>query len=130
MSHRILYVGMDVHLKCIVITVLNAAGKLVNQTVIETSTQSVRDFLHSLRGQLHVTFEESAHAAWLYDIISPLVQHVVVCNPKHNRLLLTGSKSDHIDARKLAELLRLGALKAVSHGERGHSYAQAVAALS
>ena len=119
MHHSILYVGMDVHLQCIVITVINAAGKLVNQTVIETSTQAVRDFLHSLRGELHVTFEESTHAAWLYDIISPLVQQVVVCNPKHNKLLLVGSKSDRIDARKLAELLRLGALKPVYHGEHG-----------
>ena len=119
MHHSILYVGMDVHLKCIVIAVINAAGKLVNQTIIETSTQAVRDVLHSLPGQLHVTFEESAHAAWLYDIISPLVEQVVVCNPKHNRLLLSGSKSDRIDARKLAELLRLGALQPVSHGEHG-----------
>lgn len=46
MSHSILYVGMDVHLQCIRITVLNAAGTLVKQTVIETSTQSARDFLH------------------------------------------------------------------------------------
>ena len=44
---------------------------------------------------------------------------MVVCNPKHHRLLLSGSKSDRIDARKLAELLRLGALQPVSHGEHG-----------
>ena len=40
MSHSILYVGMDVHLQGIRITVLNAAGKLVKQKVIETATQS------------------------------------------------------------------------------------------
>ena len=74
MNHKILYVGMDVHLRCIVIAVLSATGKLVKQTVIETSTPAVRDFLHSLRGQLHVTFEESIHATWLYDVVSPLVQ--------------------------------------------------------
>ena len=119
MNHSILYLGLDVHLQCIRIAIINAAGKLVNQRVIETSTQAVRDVLHSLRGQLHVTFEESTHAAWLYDVISPLVEQVVVCNPKHNKLLLAGSKSDRIDAQKLAELLRLGALKPVYHGEHG-----------
>jgi hypothetical protein len=30
----------------------------------------------------------------------------VVCNPRKNALLKDGNKSDRIDARKLAELLR------------------------
>jgi hypothetical protein len=43
----------------------------------------------------------------------------VVCNPRRNALLKEGSKSDKIDARKLAELLRAGLLRAVYHGENG-----------
>jgi hypothetical protein len=35
---------------------------------------------------------------------------VVVCDPRRNALLKTGNKSDRIDARKLAELLRAGLL--------------------
>jgi transposase len=42
-----------------------------------------------------------------------------VCNPRKNALLKAGSKSDRIDARKLAELLRNGSLSAVYHGENG-----------
>ena len=38
-------------------------GKLLNRSVIETSTQAVRAFFHSLRGQIHVTFEEGTLAA-------------------------------------------------------------------
>lgn len=113
------YVGMDVHKATIVIAVLDANGKVVSQTIIETSTQTVRDFFQSLRGEIHITFEEGNHAAWLYDVVKPLVKRVVVCNPKHNHLLKQGSKSDRIDARKLAELLRLKALKPVYHGEHG-----------
>jgi len=113
------YVGMDVHKVTIAIAVLDASGKLVSQSIIETSTQAVKDFLHSLRAEVHVTFEEGNHAAWLYDIVEPLVKRVVVCNPKHNHHLMSGSKSDRIDARKLAELLRLDAVKAVYHGEHG-----------
>jgi hypothetical protein len=44
---------------------------------------------------------------------------VVVCNPRKNALLKDGSKSDRIDARKLAELLRGNYLKSVYHGEQG-----------
>ncbi len=113
------YVGMDVHKATIVIAVLDAFGKVVSQSIIETSTQAVRDFCKSLRGEVHVTFEEGNHAAWLYDVVEPLVKHLVVCNPKHNHLLKQGSKNDRIDARKLADLLRLNALKPVYHGEHG-----------
>ena len=96
------YVGMDVHKATIVIAVLEVNGKVVSQSIIKTSTRTVRDYLHSLRGELHVTFEEGNHAAWLYDVIRPLVRQVVVCNPKHNHLLKSRSKNDRIDARKLA----------------------------
>ena len=42
-----------------------------------------------------------------------------MCNPRKNALLKDGNKSDRIDARKLAELLRLNHLKPVYHGESG-----------
>jgi transposase len=116
---KIYYVGMDVHKATIVIAVLDANGRVVSQSIIETSTEAVRDFCKSLRGEIHITFEEGNHAAWLYDVVEPLVTHLVVCNPKHNHLLKQGSKNDRIDARKLADLLRLKALKPVYHGEHG-----------
>jgi hypothetical protein len=42
-----------------------------------------------------------------------------VCNPRKTALLKDGNKNDRIDARKLAELLRLDTLKPVYHGETG-----------
>jgi len=45
------------------------------------------------------------------------VTHLVVCDPRKNALLKAGNKSDAGDARKLAELLRLGYLKPVYHGQ-------------
>lgn len=113
------YVGMDVHLATISIAVMNDVGRIVSEAIIETKTEAVRVFIRSLRGELHVTFEEGTHAAWLYDLISPLVAEVIVCNPRHNRLLHSGSKNDRVDARRLAELLRHGSLRAVYHGEHG-----------
>ena len=43
----------------------------------------------------------------------------MVCNPRRNALLKEGSKSDKVDARKLADLLRSGMLRPVYHGENG-----------
>src|SRR6202035_3568583 len=53
------------------------------------------------------------------DLLQPQVQEVVVCNPRRNALLKEGSKSDKVDARKLADLLRTGMLRPVYHGENG-----------
>ena len=63
--------------------------------------------------------EEGTWAAWLYELLKPRVTKVTVCNPRKNALLKSGNKSDRIDARKLAELLRHGSLSAVYHGEKG-----------
>lgn len=113
------YVGMDVHLATISIAVMNDVGRVISEAIIETKTEAVRTFIRSLRGELHITFEEGTQAAWLYDLISPLVEEAIVCNPRHNKLLHSGNKSDRVDARRLAELLRHKALRAVYHGEHG-----------
>lgn len=113
------YIGMDVHKETISIAVMNAAGKFVMECVIETKASTILQFIHGLRGDLRVTFEEGTWAAWLYDLLKPHVTEVVVCNPRKNALLKEGSKSDKMDARKLAELLRLNHLKPVYHGEHG-----------
>ncbi len=113
------YIGMDVHTESISIAVRNAAGKIVMECVIETKASMILQFIDGLRGDLHVTFEEGTWAAWLYDQLKPHVTEVLVCNPRKNALLKEGSKGDKIDARKLAELLRLNNLKPVYHGEHG-----------
>jgi transposase len=113
------YIGMDVHKDSISIAVLNAAGKVVMECVIETKASMILQFVDGLRGNLLVTFEEGTAAAWLYDLLKPHVTKVVVCNPRRNALLKEGNKSDRIDAQKLAELLRGNQLRPVYHGEHG-----------
>ena len=113
------YIGLDVHKESISIAVMNSIGKFVMESVIETKASTILQFIDGLHGDLHVTFEEGTWAAWLYDLLKPHVAKVVVCNPRKNALLKDGNKSDRIDARKLAELLRLDNLKPVYHGETG-----------
>jgi transposase len=68
---------------------------------------------------LSVSCEEGTWAAWLYDLLKPHVDELVVCNPRKNALLKYSNKSDRSDARKLADRLRLNDLKPVYHGETG-----------
>src|SRR5258708_12500922 len=62
MSYDVKYIGMDVHKEAIVIAVLNEDGKQVMESVIETKASSILQFLHGLRGELHVTWEEGTWA--------------------------------------------------------------------
>ena len=100
------YIGMDVHQATISVAVMDSAGKLILESILETKAATILQFIGGLRGSLLVTFEEGTSAAWLYDLLKPHVANVLVCDPRKNALLKDGSKSDRIDARKLAELLR------------------------
>ena len=113
------YIGMDVHKESISIAVRNAAGKIVMECVIETKASMILQFIDGLRGDLQVTFEEGTSAAWLYDLLKPHVTKLVVCDPRKNASMREGNQSDKIDARRLAELLRLNHLSPVYHGEHG-----------
>jgi len=115
--NKIKYIGLDVHQTSISAAVLDEEGKQLMQLVFPTRADALLEFLGGLRGTLHLTFEEGTHAAWLYDLLVRHVAKLVVCNPRKNALLKVGSKSDPIDAWKLAELLRGGMLSPVYHGE-------------
>jgi hypothetical protein len=65
--NSIKYIGLDVHKETISIAVMNAAGKLVMESIIETKAATILQFMEGLRGDLHITFEEGTWAAWLFD---------------------------------------------------------------
>jgi transposase len=119
MSRDVKYIGMDVHKEATVIAVRNARGDLVMESIVETESSTILQFIHGLRGELHVTWEEGTWAAWLYDLLKPHAHQVLVCDPRRNALLKEGSKNDKVDARKLSDLLRTGMVRPVYHGEHG-----------
>lgn len=110
------YMGMDVHQATTVVMVLDAEGKMVFETIVATEAAAIIRLVQGLSAPLHVTFEETTQAAWLYGVIRPFVAEVIVCDPRRNKLLDEGSKGDKPDARKLADLLRTGMLRPVYHG--------------
>jgi len=113
------YIGMDVHQATISVAVMDSKGKLIMECILETKAATILEFIQGVRGTLAVTFEEGTCAAWLHDLLKPHVSRLVVCDPRKNALLKDGSKSDRIDARKLAELFRGNQLSSVYHGDHG-----------
>jgi hypothetical protein len=131
MSYEVKYIGMDVHQEAIVIAVLNESGKLVMESVIETKASSILQFLHGLRGELHVTWEEGTWAAWLYDLVQPQVPHIVVCNPRRNALFKGGQQERQGGCAQAGRLVtHRDAATGLARGKRTTNLARAGAELS
>ena len=115
------YIGMDVH-KEATTDRGDERGRQAGDGV-DCGDQGGHDFAVRRRAAgrgLYVTFEEGTWAAWLYDLAEAARDEGSGRrNPRKNALLKAGNKSDRIDARKLAEMLRGGSLSAVYHGETG-----------
>ena len=71
------YIGMDVHKDAIAVAVMNAAGKVVMESILETKAATMLQFIRGLRGNLLVTLEEGTWAGWLYDL------HQAACHRGH-----------------------------------------------
>src|SRR5258708_39224010 len=111
------YIGMDIHQATISVAVMEGRGKLIMECILETKAATILKFIQGLHGSLSVTFEEGTSAAWLHDLLKPHVAQLIVCDPRTNALLKDGSTTDRLDARKLADLLRLNRLPPLYHGE-------------
>src|SRR5215469_6681600 len=86
------YIGLDVHQATIAAAVLDANGKLVMESVLETRASTILDFIRGVGGQLNITFEEGISAEWLHGVLKSDVDKIVVCDPRKNALLKAGNK--------------------------------------
>jgi transposase len=135
MKDNIFYVGMDVHKATTVMVILDSSGKQTMQQIVATKASTIVSAIKAVPGTVHLTFEEGIHAAWLYDLLLPHVEKLLVCDTKKIKLHATGNKNDQLDAFRLAECLRLGSITGVYHGQHGlrtlqelaHSYQYLVA---
>jgi len=113
------YVAFDVHQSTTVSSVRDEAGRVIARTIIPTEAESLLAFVRSIRGAVHVAFEEGTQAQWLSELLTPVVQRVVVCNRRGDTT--PGNKNDQHDADDLSDRLRLGRLRAVYHGRGDHA---------
>ena len=72
------YMGMDVHQATTVVTVVDAEGREIVETIVKTEAAAIIRLIRSLSGPLHVTFEETTQADWLYEVVRGYVAEVIV----------------------------------------------------
>ena len=108
------YIGLDAHSSSCTLCVTDAHGREIDSVRLETNGKVLKEYVRSIAGTKKLTFEECELSRWLFGILSPEVDELVVCNPVANRQYKE-AKTDKLDARKLATLLRGGFLTPVFH---------------
>jgi hypothetical protein len=101
------YIGLDVHTASTTVAVIGESGKRLGSHVVETNGQALVEQLKTIPGTRHVVLEEGTQSAWIYEILSPHAEEVLVTMIPESR----GQKSDESDGFKLAEQLRTGGIK-------------------
>jgi len=102
--HR--FIGLDAHSESCTLAVVGPSGKRLKSVVVETNGRALLDAIQAIPGHLHVCMEEGEQSAWLYEVLEPHVEELVVTVPRATR----GVKerpSGRLDARRE---LRMGAV--------------------
>lgn len=110
------YIGFDIDSNKTVACVVENGKKDLYQT-IRPDIVSMRRFLISQKQtgyKIHLAFEISGQAGFIYDSLSDCVDSISVANPtKMTWIYRTAKKNDRIDARKMAVLMSIGELPTV-----------------
>ena len=108
------YVALDVHQATTVASVREETGRVIARSIFDTEESAILDFFGGMRGSVQVAFEEGTQAQWLYDLLLPRVDRVLVCDRRGEKK--HGNKGDEGDADQLSNDLRRGTLRPVYHG--------------
>jgi transposase len=108
------YVGLDVHRKSIVAAAVDANGSVLREAKLGPSPRELTEFLRQLPGAKHVVMEPCTIWEPIYDALEEKGFAPVLTNPLRTRLIADATiKTDKVDARALATLLRLEAIPRV-----------------
>jgi transposase len=102
------FVGIDLHKKTITLCVVNQERKiLARKTFSCQEAEKIVSFFTEL-GFFQAVVEATASYEWLWQLLEPLAQRLVLAHPKKLRVIAESTrKSDKLDAKVLAEFLAL-----------------------
>src|ERR1700689_5919526 len=101
------YIGLDVKKKTISYCIKTADGRIVREGKLQALRSTLRSWAESLREPWCGAMEATLFSAWIYDTLKPYAQRLVMGHPAKMKAITAGKKkSDAIDARTIADLLR------------------------
>jgi transposase len=107
------YIGLDVHKKTISFCLKTAAGQIVEEGTLEAERTVLRRWAAARKRAWYGAMEATIFSAWIYDILKPYARQLSMGHPAKMKAISAGkNKSDRIDARMIADLLRCNLLPA------------------
>jgi len=107
------FAGIDLHKRYLTLCVLDPIGNVVVQHR-RLTTDGLFAVLGELQGSVTIAVEATLHWAWLHDRLVAQGYAVQVADPGQVKLICKARcKTDPIDARKLADLVRTSLLPAI-----------------
>ncbi len=104
-----LYSGIDLHRRSIVICTVNDSGVIVARTRIETEPEAVVNYFRQWIDPHRAAVECTSNWYWLCDLLRSLGISVVLAHAKYLKAIAYAKvKTDAVDAHTLAQLLRMG----------------------
>jgi len=105
-----IYAGLDLHKSFCQTKICTKEGELVKEGRIKTEAEDIEEFFPGLE-DLTIAFEASGNYEYFYDLLEGLGHKVVLAHPLKTKMIAEAKiKTDKIDAKTLAELLRGGFL--------------------
>lgn len=103
------FVGIDLHKKTITICVVDQHLKIVSRhSFLCAQPDRIQAFFTKL-GRFQAVVEATASYEWLWQLLEPMAQRLVLAHPKKLRIIAESTrKSDRLDAQVLAEFLARG----------------------
>jgi len=112
---RPIYAALDLHSRRSVLGSMDHDGQTQPRMRFPTEANILRAEVEQLRQRrrpLYLTMEAGALTRWASAIVRPVVDRLIICEPRHNRLINSNpQKNDEADVEGMCLLLRLGKLK-------------------
>jgi transposase len=122
------FLGLDVHKKVVAACLLDEGGQIVKRAKFDLSAQRMSAFVASLPHPCKVVLEATTNTWAVVDVLTPLVDEVVVSNPLRTKAIASAKiKCDRVDAQVLAQLLRSDFLPRVWQPDAATREARALA---
>lgn len=101
------YIGLDVHKKSVSYCIKTAAGEVVQEGKVEACRPELRRWAEQQQRPWCGAMEATLFSSWVYDTLKPYAERLVMGHPAKMEAISAGKKkSDAIDARTIADLLR------------------------
>jgi len=107
------YIGFDVHKKTISFCVKTAAGEIVEEGSMLARRAEVRQWAGARSQPWQGAMEATLFSGWIYDTLKPYGEQLEMAHPAKMKAISAGKKkSDTLDARTIADLVRCNLLPA------------------